>query len=221
MLTVTLEVSNSKRSKREDESSLTMTRSYSLSCLCIACLVLQNAWNIAAFQVVVPLSSAGAALARRRHPSSLAAMMPPIAPAFVNPASTTTSLLIADETTDPADVIMEKAFQDSVDFFDFSGPLGTIAIVTAVAFVLLYAFATLTGKVDIAVELVLNEFETTLKEEFPQRWDTISVQLEGLLDEERKIKLASIMNQMREEEPEFMRRLERKMAENIADELPK
>ena len=52
---------------------------------------------------------------------------------FLDTASSPSSILVAEEAIDRKAIIMEKAFQDSVDFFDVSGPLGTVLIVTFAA----------------------------------------------------------------------------------------
>jgi hypothetical protein len=122
----------------EHATTSPMTRSHSLRSQvywwCSLCLVLHSAWNIAAFQVDVP-SAAGVFTRRRRrrHLSSVCALPPILTDDFLDTASSPSSILVAEEAIDCKAIIMEKAFQDSVDFFNVSGPLGTVLIVTFAA----------------------------------------------------------------------------------------
>jgi hypothetical protein len=61
------------------------------------------------------------------------ALPPILTDDFLDTASSPSSILVAEEAIDRKAIIMEKAFQDSVDFFDVSGPLGTVLIVTFAA----------------------------------------------------------------------------------------
>ena len=110
-----------------------------------------------------------------------------------------------------SDIPMEQAFQDSIDFFDFSGPLGTILLASASVAALLLLLKSLTNQMDAAIEKVLLDFESTIKDNYPQRWDKIAAELDQLPNEERPAKLVSIMEQMQEEEPEFMTQVKEKM----------
>jgi hypothetical protein len=78
-------------------------------------------------------SAAGVFTRRRRHLSSVCALPPILTDDFLDTASSPSSILVAEEAIDRKAIIMEKAFQDSVDFFDVSGPLGTVLIVTFAA----------------------------------------------------------------------------------------
>ena len=84
--------------------------------------------------------------------SSLAASVPPTQTAsdFLDKAWPTASILIADESN--TDIPMEQAFQDSVNLFDLSGPLGTILIATGAAFAVLILLKWLENQMDAAIE---------------------------------------------------------------------
>jgi hypothetical protein len=61
------------------------------------------------------------------------ALPPILTDDFLDTASSPSSILVAEETIDRKAIIMEKAFQDSVDVFNVSGPLGSVLIVTFAA----------------------------------------------------------------------------------------
>jgi hypothetical protein len=130
---------------------------------------------------------------------------------FLNKAWPTASILIADESN--TDIPMEQAFQDSVNLFDLSGPLGTILISTGAAIALLIMLKSLTSQMDAAIEKVLVDFESTMRENYPERWNVISAQLDNVSPDERPSKLVFIMEQMQEEEPEFMNQVKEKMTD--------
>lgn len=136
----------------------------------------------------------------QHHRSTSLATLPSTVTEFM---STSTALLLIDDEL-ITDIPMEQAFQDSVDLFDFSGPLGTILLATAAAVALLVLLKSLTNQMDAAIEKVLVDFESTLKKKYPHRWNIISAELDKLPQDERPAKLFSIMEQMQEEEPEFM-----------------
>jgi hypothetical protein len=204
--------------KGKSHHHITMTLSPSLRqqgyWWCSLCLVVHSAWNIAAFQVDVPL--AAGAFTRRRHLSSVCAL-PPILTDFLDTASSPSSILLAEEAIDRKAIIMEKVFRDSVHFFDFSGPLGPILIVTFAAFVLLALLSVLIPKIDGAMDLLVDEYEATLKKDFPQRWNIISAGLEGVPPEDRIVELLILINQMEEEDPEFEKNLKQKLMENVVE----
>lgn len=156
-----------------------------------------------AFHVVPAITTRGLA----RHPSSLH-VLPPVADFF----DTSTTLILSDDTT-TSDIPIDQAFQDSVDLFDLSGPLGGILLATVAAIAILVLLKALTGQMDAAIEKVLVDFESTLKENYPQRWRVVEAELEKVSPEERPAKLVSIMEKMQEEEPEFMSQVKEKMTD--------
>jgi hypothetical protein len=202
-----------------EHHDITMTRSPSLRPQDYwwrsLCLVIHSAWNIAAFQVDVPL--AAGVFTRRRHLSSVCALPPILTDDFLDTASSPSSILLAEEAIDRKAIIMEKVFRDSVDFFDFSGPLGPILIVTFAALVLLALLSVLIPKVDGAMDLLVDEYEATLKKDFPQRWSIISAGLEGVPPEDRIVELLMLIIQMEEEDPEFEKNLKQKLMENVVE----
>ena len=139
----------------------------------------------------------------------------PTASDFLDKAWPTASILIADESN--TDIPMEQAFQDSVNLFDLSGPLGTILIATGTAFAVLILLKSLENQMDAAIEKVLLDFESTMRENYPQRWNAILAELESVPPDEQPRKLVSIMERMQEEEPEFMNQL---IKEKMADRKP-
>jgi hypothetical protein len=145
------------------------------------------------------------------------ALPPILTDDFLDTASSPSSILLAEEAIDRKAIIMEKVFRDSVDFFDFSGPLGPILIVTFAALVLLALLSVLIPKVDGAMDLLVDEYEATLKKDFPQRWSIISAGLEGVPPEDRIVELLMLIIQMEEEDPEFEKNLKQKLMENVVE----
>jgi hypothetical protein len=77
---------------------------------------------------------AAAAAAAAASVVGVCTALPPIlTDDFLDTASSPSSILVAEETIDHKAIIMEKAFQDSVDVFNVSGPLGSVLIVTFAA----------------------------------------------------------------------------------------
>jgi len=158
-------------------------------------LLLQLVWSSSAFQVTPFTATIGITPpATKQSPSSLFALPP----AFLD----NSNLILADDSS--ADIPIEQAFQDSVDFFDLSGPLGTILLATVGVVALLVLLKSLTNQMDAAIEKVLVDYESSLKKISPQRWEEIAAELEKVPAEELPEKLVSIMEKMQEEEPELM-----------------
>ena len=116
----------------------------------------------------------------------------------------TSSLLMAD------DVGIDQAFSDSIVTFD--GPIKTMVIGFGVVVLVLAGLKALTGSMDAAIEQVLVDFEATLKRFYPQRWEAMAKKLEGLVGDERQVKLLSMMDELQEKEPAFMTTLNEKIA---------
>jgi hypothetical protein len=118
------------------------------------------------------------------------------------------SALLADGNL-PAD-----AFTDEVNI------LGDPTIQAIVgSFVVLMALLVLVknvlGEMDSAIEKVLVDFETTLREKHAPRWTNIEKRLESCkTEDERAQKLFAIMEKLQAEEPEFMARLNAEMTGN-------
>lgn len=103
-----------------------------------------------------------------------------------------------------------SAFTDSINYLD--GTISTMLGVFGVVLVVLIGFKALTDQMDSAIEQVLVDFETTMKRQYPQRWQSdIRPALEGLQGEERQQKLVQIMEDLERNDPTFMSRVQGKM----------
>lgn len=101
-------------------------------------------------------------------------------------------------------------FTDQINYLD--GPILAMLGISGVVLVALVGFKLLTDQMDSAIEKVLVDFEGTMKESYPQRWQSdIRPQLEQLQGEARQQKLVQIMEELQSKDPEFMRRVEQKM----------
>ena len=67
------------------------------------------------------------------------------------------------------------------------------------------------------MDLLVDEYEATLKKDFPQRWSIISAGLEGVPPEDRIVELLMLIIQMEEEDPEFEKNLKQKLMENVVE----
>lgn len=117
------------------------------------------------------------------------------------------SLAIAQETPD----VSVQPFADDLSLFD--GPILTMVGAAVAVMALLFGFKTLMGSMDDAIEKVLVDFEETMKTKYPQRWDQMEEELEGLEGVDRDVKLYELMDQMQKENPTFMSRVKDKMGE--------
>lgn len=102
------------------------------------------------------------------------------------------------------------AFSDSINLFD--GPILIIFGVFGAIIAALVVIKLLGEQMDSAIEQVLVDFERTMKESYPQRWQNdIRPVLESLEGEERQQKLVKIMEDMQTDDPNFMSRVQEKM----------
>jgi len=102
------------------------------------------------------------------------------------------------------------AFTDEINFLD--GPILTMLGIFGVVVVGLVVFKALAGQMDSAIEQVLVDFEATMKQSYPQRWQNdIRPQLDGLAGEARQQKLVQLMEEIQTTDPEFMGRVQQKM----------
>lgn len=106
---------------------------------------------------------------------------------------------------------IDQAFTDTVSFTD--GPIKTMGIVFGVVVLVLVGLKVLGGQMDAAIEQVLVDFEATLKRFYPQRWEVMEEELGDLVGDARDIKLLQMMEQLQDDEPEFMAKLKEKMAD--------
>jgi hypothetical protein len=86
---------------------------------------------------------------------------------------------------------------------------------------LAFLLSVLIPKIDGAMDLLVGEYEATLKKDFPQRWNVISAGLEGVPPEDRNMELVKLIHQMEEEDPEFEKNLKQKLMENVAEKNKK
>ena len=148
----------------------------------------------------VPISNDARALTRQPH--ALNALP-------TNSIHWGTSSLVAVDNPDASPVAFEDAFQDQVNLLD--GPIPIMLGVFGLVIVILAGLSFLSSKVDDAIYQTLKDFEATVRQYFPQKWQQIETQLENLSGEERDIKLLKIMEDMQEKEPEIMMRVRQKM----------
>lgn len=109
-----------------------------------------------------------------------------------------------------ADVsITGSSFTDEISFSDPT--LQTMFGVFGVAIVVLLIFSFLGKKMDSAIESVLVDFENTMRTYYASRWVEIDKELDGLDATARSVKLIAIMENLQENEPRFMEKLNRKL----------
>lgn len=123
-----------------------------------------------------------------------------------------TTIPLFDESMTIAEVdsdISDAAFTDSINYFD--GTIGTMGIAFIIVIAILAGFKALTGQMDQAIEKVLVDFETVMKRYYPQQWQEIENELEGMTADERSVKLFETMEQMQETQPEMMAKVREKM----------
>jgi len=105
------------------------------------------------------------------------------------------------------DIGLENAFQDSISFTD--GPIVGLVGVFVVFVVLAFGFKGVMEQMDSAIDQVLEEFETDVKRYYPKKWESIETkELEGLVGDERDVKLLKVMEKLQQDDPEFMVKLE-------------
>ena len=124
-----------------------------------------------------------------------------------NPLSYVTTLVAIDD--DVAFSSFDDAFQDQITFMDDSVKI--LVAVFGVVIAVLAVLSFVSSKVDDAIYQTLQDFEATMRQYFPQRWETIEAQLADLSPEERDVKLLQIMEEMQEKEPAVMNRVREKM----------
>jgi hypothetical protein len=128
------------------------------------------------------------------------------------------SMMVAAAENAAQDVVaFDDAFTDSVNFVD-----GTTTILIAVAAVVaatLVGLKVVSQKMDEAISQVLLDFESTMKQRYPSRWKTIEdeelmMSVDGgplLGGDERDIKILKVMEELQENDPEFMLLLKEQM----------
>jgi hypothetical protein len=125
------------------------------------------------------------------------------------------SFLTAEDI--PGDVQVENipdAFMDQVDLVN--DPLiRNIVAVFGIIVLVLVAVNALLAQMDSAIENVLVDFEKTMRAIDPTRWYELEEEagLKDLDQIQRSVKLIAIMERLEKEEPEFMAKLNKKMAD--------
>mmetsp|Transcript_20418 Transcript_20418/g.36986 ORF Transcript_20418/g.36986 Transcript_20418/m.36986 type:complete len:248 (-) Transcript_20418:1274-2017(-) len=91
----------------------------------------------------------------------------------------------------------------------------------AVVVILLLVVKFVMTQADAAMETVLSEFETTLQKKYPSRWTTIEdqYQLATLTEPERSQRLLQIMEQLQQDDPQFMKQVNEEMSNVTWSEL--
>mmetsp|Transcript_15638 Transcript_15638/g.26151 ORF Transcript_15638/g.26151 Transcript_15638/m.26151 type:complete len:192 (-) Transcript_15638:158-733(-) len=125
-----------------------------------------------------------------------------------------TSLLLAEDSDvaviiDTSSANTVDAFSDSIVTFD--GPIKIMVAAFGVVMIVLVGLKVLADKMDNAINQVLLDFESTLKRFYPQRWEKMAAELEELSGDQRDVKLLTMMEQLQDDEPEFMLKVEEKM----------
>ena len=131
------------------------------------------------------------------------AFLPSPASIFIEP-----SLLIS--TNENKDVAFEDAFSDNVDVFgDSTIQLIFIGFGVLVTLALVAKF--FLNQMDSAIEKVLVDFETTMRNKYASRWVSIEAKLDGLDEPERSQKLFQLMENLQQTEPFFMDEVNKEM----------
>jgi len=116
-----------------------------------------------------------------------------------------------NEISDNLPLGIEGAFLD--DFDALSDP--TVRLMLAgfgITIVLGLIAKSLLGSMDLAIENVLVEFENIMRTKYVSRWVGFEAKLEGLVEPERSQRLFGIMEGLERDEPEFMAKIKRDMA---------
>jgi hypothetical protein len=105
---------------------------------------------------------------------------------------------------------IDEAFTDSIQYLD--NTIVTLLGVFGLVMMILIGIKVVADQTDAAIEQVLVDFEQTMKESYPQRWQTeIRPELEGLQGTDRQQRLVQVMETMEQKDPEFMSRVQAKM----------
>ena len=103
-----------------------------------------------------------------------------------------------------------SAFTDQIDYMD--GSIRTLLGGFGLVMLALVGFKLLTDQMDSAIEQVLVDFESTMQNSYPQRWQNdFRPLLENLTGDERDQKLLKLMEELQSKDPEFMNRVQQKM----------
>ena len=107
----------------------------------------------------------------------------------------------------------QEAFTDSIQYMDST--IATMVGVFGVVMIGLIGYKVLfIDPTDNAIQQVIVDFERTMMQNYPQKWNTdIRPQLTGLEPGtmERQEKLIQIMESMERTDPEFMKRVQTKI----------
>lgn len=126
--------------------------------------------------------------------------------ALASTATSTTAMIMLAQGGDGID----EAFTDSIQYLD--NTIVTLLGVFGLVMIVLVGIKVVTDQTDAAIEQVLVDFEQTMKESYPQRWQTeIRPELEGLQGTDRQQRLVQVMETMEQKDPEFMSRVQAKM----------
>ena len=107
-------------------------------------------------------------------------------------------------------VAFEDAFSDNVDVFGDS-TIQLLFIGFGVLVILALAAKFFLNQMDSAIEKVLIDFESTMKEKYASRWVSIEAKIDGLNEPERSQKLFQIMENLQQTEPFFMEEVNKEM----------
>lgn len=121
---------------------------------------------------------------------------------------TESSLLI--NSNENNDIAFEDAFSDNVDIFGDSA-IQPILIGFGVLVILALVVKFFLNQMDSAIEKVLVDFESTMKDKYASRWVSIEAKLDGLNESERSQKLFQIMESLQQTEPFFMEEVNKEM----------
>lgn len=143
-------------------------------------------------------------------PSSSSTLLLFQLPQNVIPTDPSLPSVLISTSIDGTDVALEDAFTDQIDI------LGDSTVQLLVAgfgiFILLALIAKFFfNQMDDAIEKVLVEFESTMKNKYESRWVSIESKLKGLNDVERSQKLFEIMNSLQDAEPDLMEKVNKDM----------
>lgn len=140
-------------------------------------------------------------------------------------ASDNTAVATVSVDATATDIGFDDAFTDQINLLD--GPIKIMLGVFVGVVAILAVLAVLSSKVDDAINQTLQDYEATLRQYYPQRWEAIEARLAASAaiqsssssssttaaeaKQERDIELFKIMDEMQQQEPELMEQVRQRM----------
>ena len=136
----------------------------------------------------------------------------PRSPSTLSSENAFSSFIIADQDVVSSAIDGDvPVFADGINYLD--GTVLTMFGVFGVVVAILIGFKLLTDQMDNAIVQVVTDFETTMKQYYPQRYqnDIQPLLLEKKNTESKQETLVKIMEDYQTKDPEFMNRVKEKM----------